>query len=247
MDVAHVVGVVTHQTDRQPSAAPPGRRSPPPPPGPTRYERLLPLVRRAAIRLARRLPTSVSVSDLVGAGLVGLGEALASVDPDARANGEYLWYRVHLSMLAFVHARGDVLTMASLRLVQAIGRAACASGRAPDEAQIAAAMGLACREYRVLLGALARARMTQLDLTLSPRAAQGAEPGRAGLAAEELAAALAVAMEELPSQLQQILALRHQTECTADEIGAALDLSESRVLELEVEAIHRLRAGMSRI
>ena len=45
--------------------------------------------------------------------------------------------------------------------------------------QIAAAMGLACREYRVLLGALARARMTQLDLSLPPRAAQGAA-GSAG-------------------------------------------------------------------
>jgi RNA polymerase sigma factor (sigma-70 family) len=192
------------------------------------------------------LPASVSVSDLVGAGLVGMSEALAAVDPDARANGEYLWYRVHLSMLAFAHARGDVLVMASLRLVQAIGRAACASGQAPDEVQIAAAMGLPCREYRVLLGALARARMTQLDLSLPPLPAPSAEPGRGGLAAEELAAALAVAMDELPSQLQQILALRHQAECTAGEIGAALDLSESRVLELEVEAIHRLRAGMCR-
>ena len=39
------------------------------------YERFLPLVRRNAMRLARRVPASITVADLVGYGWIGLMEA----------------------------------------------------------------------------------------------------------------------------------------------------------------------------
>ena len=47
-----------------------------------RIAALLPMVRRIAARIARRLPDHVQIEDLVGAGLVGLTEAASRFDPD---------------------------------------------------------------------------------------------------------------------------------------------------------------------
>jgi RNA polymerase sigma factor for flagellar operon FliA len=213
-------------------------------------ERLSPLVRRAAIRLARRLPSTVSVADLVRAGLAGLSDALATVDAEGPELEAYLWYRIRRSMLDFADAHDreqQELVLASRRLVGAIGQVSSSPGLPPDEAQIAAALGLSGGDYRGLLGMLAQARMTGLDLQLAPPSSQTRGRRRsAGGASAELAMALEQALAELPPQLQQLLALRHQGDSSLEEIGAALALSEARVLELEVEAVHRLRAGMMR-
>ncbi len=40
------------------------------------YQRYLPLVRRIAMRTVRRLPPEVSLDDVLGAGWMGLAEAL---------------------------------------------------------------------------------------------------------------------------------------------------------------------------
>jgi RNA polymerase sigma factor FliA len=49
------------------------------------YERFLPLVRRTAMRLARRLPSHVTVADLVSYGWVGLLDAFERMDHLGRA------------------------------------------------------------------------------------------------------------------------------------------------------------------
>ena len=54
------------------------------------YERFLPLVRRTAMRLARRVPSTITVADLVSYGWVGLMEAFqrsaAAVDAERRGD-----------------------------------------------------------------------------------------------------------------------------------------------------------------
>ncbi len=61
-----------------------------------------------------------------------------------------------------------------------------------------------------------------------------------------LATAVAKAIEHLPLRLQQILALYYQEDCTLREIGAVLQVSESRVCQLHAEAMHRLRAHVGK-
>ena len=46
------------------------------------YERFLPLIRRAAMRLVRKLPDHITIGDLIGYGWVGLMEAYQRAQPD---------------------------------------------------------------------------------------------------------------------------------------------------------------------
>ena len=131
------------------------------------YERFAPLVRRAAMRFARQVSSSVDVSDIIGSGLVGLVEAVKRVDPGAPQEqvDQYLWYRVRAAMLDYVRsfdARTRNLQTLSTRLTLAIKRQSRSLGRAPAEEEIAAAMELEIPAYRRTLTALARAGMTQL-------------------------------------------------------------------------------------
>lgn len=216
------------------------------------YEHRLPFVRRTAMRLARRVPASISVGDLVGSGFVGLVEALAHAAPDTPEEklDEYLNYRIRGAMLDFVRScdnRTQEVWSASRKLVRAIGKLDKELGRAPTEAEIAAAMSTTLVEYHSLLRAVADIGHVPLEsVSLDP------ERDHAVLAGEEeddrpaLDHALAEAIAWLPEVEQHILALHHQEGCTPLEIAMVLDLDEDRVVELHVEAVHRLRAGLER-
>lgn len=219
------------------------------------YERFAPLVRRAAIRFARQIASNVDVSEIIGAGLVGLVDAVKRADPTAapEQTDQYIWYRVRAAMLDYVRgfdARTRNLQAVSRRLTRAIKSLTGSLGRAPEEGEIAEAMELEILAYRRTLTALARAGMTQLmlgDAALEPDAAEPLDDA-SGPASEPASTvdALARAVEQLPIVSQQILALHHQEDCTPCEIAAVLDLTEARVVQLHIEAIHRLRAGIGR-
>ena len=63
---------------------------------------------------------------------------------------------------------------------------------------------------------------------------------------KELCAVVTSAIESLPQRLQLVLSLYYTEERTLREIGAILDLSESRVSQLHTEAIHLLRSAAGR-
>lgn len=215
------------------------------------YEHRLPFVRRTAMRLARRVPASISVGDLVGSGFVGLVEALAHAAPDTPEEklDEYLHYRIRGAMLDFVRScddRTQEVWSASRKLVRAIAKLDRDLGRAPSEQEIAAALSITVVEYHSLLRAVADIGHVPLEsVSLDP------ERDQVALAADEddrpaLDHALADAIAWLPEVEQRILALHHQEGCTPLEIAMVLDLDEDRVVELHVEAVHRLRAGIER-
>jgi len=212
------------------------------------YDRFLPFVRRTAIRLARRVPCAVSVSDLEGSGFVGLIDALARSNPDAPAEERdaYLVYRIRGAMLDYASSldeRTQAAWAESRRLVRAIAALDRALGREPEEAEIAEAMGLDGEAYRGLLTTIDALGLCRIEiLDLDPAEDDGAVEAPGPPLDEQLAAAIA----GLPEQLQLILALHHHEQCSAAEIAAVLDLDEPRVVELYAETIHRLRARIGR-
>jgi RNA polymerase sigma factor for flagellar operon FliA len=213
------------------------------------YDRFLPFVRRTAIRLARRVPCDVSVSDLEGSGFVGLIDALSRSNPDAPAaeRDAYLVYRIRGAMLDYassLDARTQAAWAESRRLVRAIAALDRSLGREPEEAEIAEAMGLDGEAYRRLLTTIDALGLCRIEiLDIDPAADDdGAPDTDCPPLDEQLAAAIA----GLPQQLQLILALHHHEQCSAAEIAAVLDLDEPRVVELYAETIHRLRARIGR-
>jgi RNA polymerase sigma factor for flagellar operon FliA len=217
------------------------------------YERFLPLVRRTAMRLARRVPATITVADLVGYGWVGLMEAFqrsATDMPDEEFQA-YALYRVRGAMLDYLRSLDPAtrdLRRASRRVAHAIRDLSQRLGREPEEEEIAQSLGMAIRTYRDLLEKIAAAGMARLELLdLDDVDVESAgETIDDAVSKRRLADAVAEAMETLPPKLLQVLALYYQEGCTLRQIGAVLGVGESRVSQLHTEAIHRLRAAVGR-
>jgi RNA polymerase sigma factor FliA len=217
------------------------------------YKTYLPLVRRIAMRLARHVPATITVADLVGYGWVGLMAAYHRTDgrmPDDEFEA-YALYRVRGAMLDYLRTLDPAtrdLRRASRQITCVIRHLSSRIGREPAEDEIAGALGLDVGAYRSLLDRIAAAGMARLELLdiddLEPT--KISNPIEDEIGKRQLGEALAVAMESLPPRLVQVLALHYQEGCTLKQIGMVLRVGESRVSQLHTEAIHRLRAAVGK-
>jgi RNA polymerase sigma factor for flagellar operon FliA len=193
------------------------------------------------------------VADLVAYGWVGLMEAYRRADA-AMPAGEfeaYASYRVRGAMLDYLRTLDPAsrdLRRSSRKVTEKIRELTTQSGRAPEEEEIAAGLGVGLDEYRALLERIATGGMARLELLdLDDLEVDGgSERVDDEVSSKQLSAAVADAIESLPLRLQQVLALYYQEECTLREVGAVLGVSESRVSQLHSEAMHRLRALIGR-
>lgn len=216
------------------------------------YRKYLPIVRRTAMRMARRLPGHISVADLTGYAWVGLLEAFRRASPDMQDEEfeAYALYRIRGAMLDHLRSMDPQtrsLRSMSRRVTRAIADLSSKLGRAPEENEIADALQMTSEKYRATLLELDRAGMTRLELIDFDKLdgnQSNVELPEETAGRRELGGAVADAITKLPERLQQVLALYYTEECTLREIGAILDVSESRVCQLHTEAIHRLRAAI---
>lgn len=214
------------------------------------YDRFLPLVRRTAMRLARRVPREVTVQDLVSYGWIGLIEAYKRAQPDMPENEfeAYALYRVKGAMLDYLRQL-DPATRSTRKTSRLIARAISSLqhklGRAPEEEEICASLGMTEDQYRQSLTDVAAAGMARLELvdldTMNVDRDEESAEGK-----HLISSALIKAIGTLPERLQQLLALYYQEDCTLREIGSVLGITESRVSQLHTEAVHRLRAAIGR-
>lgn len=215
--------------------------------------RFVPIIRHAAYRLARRLPSHVSIDDLVGAGFLGLVDAYRRYDASVSDHFDgYADVRIRGAMLDELRSY-DPLS----RGQRAFARRAAAAlraleaqlGRAPVDAEIAAALGLDIAAYRE------QAAKAHTGPTVSLQDATNEDEPRLQIADATATAAderveneqakesLALAMEALPPRLRRILELYHGDELTLRDIGNILGVTESRICQLHAEAVKRLRAS----
>ena len=217
------------------------------------YERYLPLVRRTAMKLARRLPSHVTVADLISYGWVGLLDAFERASPDMDPNEfeAYAMYRVRGAALDYLRTL-DPASRAARALSRKVARTMSDlvnenKGKAPEEEQIAKRLEMSVDEYRNAMEQLGRVGMSRLEMIdidemQSVSNADDILPEER-TAKKELQGVVAEAIKTLPERLQLVLALYYQEERSLREIGVILEVSESRVCQLHTEAIHRLRAA----
>jgi RNA polymerase sigma factor FliA len=217
------------------------------------YERYLPLVRRIAMRIVRRVPAHVTAADLVSCGWLGLMEAYSRARPEMPPQEfeAYASYRIRGAILDYLRSTDMVsreMRKTSRALARAIKDLTRELGRAPSEDEIAARLGMTEESYRETLAKLAQAGMARLELfdpdDADARFETEVEAVDERAARQELSAEIAAAIEQLPSRLQTVLSLYYQHECTLREVGAVLGVSESRASQLHTEALHRLRAAV---
>jgi RNA polymerase sigma factor FliA len=215
-------------------------------------DRYMAMVRRHAYRLARRLPSHVNVDDLMGAGYVGLADALHKYDRSGPDRFEaYADFRIRGAMLDELRSYDPLsrdLRDLNNRLVTAVRNLTSELGRQPEESEIARALDLPLATFRDRLAKLAFGGLVSLDTTGGDGSdgleiGDDSEPADAQLLRTERRERLARAVDTLPERLQSLLRLYYEQDYTLREIGQALGVTESRACQLHAEAVVRLRAA----
>ncbi len=213
------------------------------------YERYTPLVRRIAMKTVRSLPSSVTLDDLLSAGWIGLAEALQrrTSGMDEEQFEAYASHRVQGAILDYLRSLDPLsrkLRGASRRISDTTAELSSRLGRAPDEEEIAAELGLALETYHQLLMQIAEAGLARLELTENAGWLPEQSSPESLATEHELVDRVALAIDELPERLRTVLGLYYQEDCSFREIGDVLGVTESRACQLHTEAVHRIRAKM---
>ncbi|MDB4973008.1 MAG: polymerase sigma factor for flagellar operon [Myxococcaceae bacterium] len=213
-------------------------------------QRGLPIVRRLAFRLARRLPPNVDVGDLIGAGTEGLLKAIEAYDVSNAARFEtYAEARVRGAILDELRGQ-DALTRHGRRqmseVTRVMRRLEAELGRAPEEQEVAAGLGIELEAYHKLAENLSRAPALANLGALDPDDVAGGHDSAGEFESRELKTRLMGAIKRLPERTQTVLGLYYQEECTLAEIGEVLGVTESRVCQILGDATVRLRAALGK-
>jgi RNA polymerase sigma factor for flagellar operon FliA len=221
-------------------------------------ENYRPLVRYVAERLHTKLPDKVELDDLVSAGNFGLMDAISAFDPERGVKFEtYCSPRIRGAILdelrsmdwvpRLVRARAHQLARATLSLEAHLGRK-------PTEQETAAELGIDAEEFERLK------RDANAIGLVSLNAKYGEEEGEKDLREIDIlkdhrsADPLTEAQKrDLKSLLTRgltraerlIVVLYYYEEMTMKEIGATLDLSESRVSQMHSSIVQRLKAQLN--
>lgn len=211
----------------------------------------LPIVRRIAYRMARRLPASVDVDELISAGNEGLVVAAERFDPQRYPHFEpYAERRIRGAILDELRSWDPVTRHGRRRMLEvskAIRKLEAELGRPPEEDEVAAELGIELSEYQRLSMQLARGPMLGRLGQVEPDSVDSGLDDPASLYSEaELRRRVAQAITQLPERTQTVLALYYQEDCTQAEIGQVLGVSESRVCQILGQAAARLRAILAK-
>jgi RNA polymerase sigma factor for flagellar operon FliA len=208
------------------------------------------MARRIAGRVARRVPEWIQPDDLVSAALIGLTEAAERFD--ASQGMPFIAFaerRIRGAVLDELR-RGDVMPRRKRQAARKVGatlqKLEQKLGRAPEDNEAAAALGVSVDEYREDLQHLTQVSLVQLDEVVgeSRPANENAWPS-AELERTQLSKQLKDAIGTLPERDAQLLSLYYVEELSYAEIASVLSISESRVCQLHGRALARLRSQLS--
>jgi RNA polymerase sigma factor FliA len=212
------------------------------------------LVKSVAAGMARRLPSHVTLDDLIGAGTIGLIDAVDKFDRSrAQSFRKYAEIRIKGAILddlrAMDHVSRSVRRQAT-ELDKITRDLVAERGSGVTQEEVASELGLNLKEYHAHLEKLKPVFLVSLqDLT-------GGDDERDGLQVLEdpnaadpqqlmhlkrLHELVAGAIEELDQKPQTVVSLYYYDAMTLKEIGKILGVTESRVSQLLSQAISKLQ------
>lgn len=219
------------------------------------------VVKYIAGRMAIHVPSSVEMDDLMGWGVLGLLDAVEKYDHRQD---------IKFSTYASIRVRGAILDqIRSLdwapRSLRAMARKVSVAreklrhekGGEPDAEDIASEIGATPEQVEETTAQLQTAAVLSLDDYMPSEdsvqtrkvemTSDTSSRSPETIATErERQERLVAAILELPDQQQKVLNLYYQEELTLKEIGAVLEVSESRVCQIHSAAMKRLRKVMKR-
>jgi len=214
-------------------------------------------VKYLADRMAMKLPPSIEKDDLYGAGVLGLIDAAKRYD---KSRG------IAFTTFAETRIRGAILD--SLRAMDWASRSIRKrardvqtafsyveqeKGRAATEEEVAAHMEIPISDLRKILQEVRGLTLSNLDdreeetgLSLMDRISDSKATPLEEFEKSEKQNLVARAIGRLPEREKKVIALYYTEELTMKEIGAILEITESRVSQLRTQAIMRLRNSISK-
>jgi RNA polymerase sigma factor for flagellar operon FliA len=219
----------------------------------------LPQVKLIARRIHERLPVSVSLDDLISAGVVGLIAAIdrydASHDVKLKTYAEYKIRGAILDSLRGLDWAPRQQRKRAKLIEAAIAALEQTHHRMPTEEEIAAQLSLSVAEYQdwlsevrgLTLGSLENAGTEEDGCDLLRYLADSDEDWPSHIVERaELERLLAEAIDRMPQLERTVLSLYYYEEMTLREIAKIVDLHESRISQLKSQAILRLRSYMQK-
>lgn len=219
----------------------------------TLIEHYMPLVYQTAERMANKLPSFVDINDLIGAGTLGLIDAINKFEPERGIKfSTYCCTRVSGAILdelrrldwapRLVRSRANQLDRCREDLESALGRR-------PSDDELAAAMEMDEEQYDSLLRETQVKSMVSLDRKWDED--DDHELGQIEMMADhaaldplselERAEIREVAIRGLSDKEKHVLVMYYFDNLTLQEIGKVLGLSESRVCQIHAQTLEFLR------
>jgi RNA polymerase sigma factor FliA len=218
-------------------------------------QRHIPLVKRIAYHLMCRLPPNIQLDDLIQAGMVGLLEASLNYDQAHGASFEtYAGIRIRGAILDEIR-KGDWAPRSLHRKVRQLAKVVqeieADQGRDARDTEVAERLGITLGEYYQVLQDANTHRIFSLEEVVTP--VEEVTEGLTGKSPcplenteySDFKEALARAISSLPERERLVLSLYYDEELNLREIGEVLGVSESRICQIHVQALIRLRARMS--
>ncbi len=221
-------------------------------------ERYLPLVKYNAERIWQRLPEGVDLDDLISAGVFGLMDAIDAFDLGRGVKFEtYCVPRIRGAMLDELRTMDWVPRLVRSKhskMEEARKSLEAQHGRPPTDVELAERLGLPPEEFEKMaidanaVGLISLNKkwyetdsykdVREIDILEDKK---GEDPTRR-LQRKDL---MRMVTKGLNRNERLIIILYYYEELTMKEIGATLDLSESRVSQMHSSIIQRLQAQLS--
>lgn len=213
------------------------------------------LVKRIAHHMMARLPASVQVDDLIQAGMIGLLEASKNFDGSKGASFEtFAGIRIRGAMLDEIR-RGDWVPRSvhknSRLIAKAINEVENETGRDARDVEVAEKLELSINDYHHILNDVNSGKIIGIeDLGVTEDVIGSSDDKHQDEPFEDIAhgafqGELVKAIETLPEREALVLSLYYDEELNLKEIGAVIDVSESRVSQIHSQAMHRLKAKLN--
>ncbi|MFZ5448686.1 MAG: FliA/WhiG family RNA polymerase sigma factor [Thermodesulfobacteriota bacterium] len=219
-----------------------------------------PLIKYIASRLALRLPSHISLEDLISSGIIGLIDAVQKFDPFKNINFKtYAEFRIKGAMLDELRSLDWIprsVRKKSHLVENAYSQLQKDLGRPPEAEEVAELLGMELAEFHQLLDETKVVSVVALEEgRKNPSGHSGyhehelleiikddnARDSLLSVHFAELQEIMVQAIETLPDKEKLLISLYYYEELTMKEIGQIMGYTESRISQLHTQAMYRLK------
>jgi len=221
---------------------------------------MLPLVKRVALRIRKRLPAHVELDDLFSDGVLGLVNAVTKFDASKRVRLEtYAQHRIRGSILDGLRGADPAsrdLRRKNQRIQKLYHELEVKLGRSVTDEEMAAAQGMKLAQWHRDLNEIQSAGLdcgtralsagpNAIQRSVGPAFLAGDEPDPFDLCyRNEQREILARALSSLRERDRQIVTLYHQVGLTMRQVAELMSVDESRISQLHTAALVQLKANV---